>query len=894
MTVKAVVTGALLLVVSVPVVVIVGVRMAIMDHSDFREFSCATSIGAQCANGACPDSNPDMVYEGEFGETMNQMEKAIRGMAWKPDFSPVPRGTWKRYAHFLTHQDEYTVTNTDFYPQRWGVDLDDAEDWDLRKFFGSEFRDRVSFANSLPPPPPSGFPKWFYRWMMGSLIFDRSPTARDAKAGRYVNMREVGLRFFAPVPLCDLDKQVAMIDKAPNCEEREARMFRLSVHALSDAANEVALEKLLELCYSSCLDTNCTSSGTKRSKFLRRLIQVAYLRSGEVSNCQRHHNSESCIFPLSLKAQHVERAPATELLRWLDLEDSQESKWLRLIAEMQLGSRPALPHLPQAENYSSTIAAGKFKNVAGPLGLDNWGGTGAIAADMFLNDEGLIDFYHQTALQWPRGTRSATMRQNLKNGTFRDVSVETKLNQGPSGNIGRQADFDNDGDLDIFNGRGGWMPFFQLPNSLYENKNNSEFEEITRKAGDLTGEKGTHSAAWADFDLDGHLDLYVASEQNPCELFRNNGDKTFTEVAEEMGVAECGWVKGVAWGDLDGDGYPDLVVSSIAGPNRVLLNRQTKFVDVTEASGAVGPRFSQPVAIVDIDNDGDEDIFFGSHRPPDPGELYAAYFDEEWEEQHVLDRRGLSDTGVSRIYLNRGDATFEDVSDRTPRRLLACGVMAMNFGDIDNDGFVDFYMGTGWPDLRGLMPNIMLHNRGDGSFDDVTVAGGFGHLQKGHGIAFIDVQNDGRVDVAASMGGTLPGDLFSDALYLNPGGNDNNWIKISLVGFKSNRLGQGAKLVLRTTDRTIYSVLGNAASFGSNPIKIHHVGLGKGKLLEITVKWPHRDVLPQKFGGSLPTNAWISLSEETGMWTQKRLASFHLDADALIAHHEQHHTCHSH
>lgn len=903
---KALLAAAGLCTVSVPMIVIGSLRFTIMDRTDIYDWSCTSSIGAQCSNGACPDPPGFFEYEGEYEQTMKALEFSIRGMAWKPDFATPVRYAYKRYEHFLRNQDNYSLSNTDFFPSLWGVDLDASEDWDISAYLAKDnpFKDRLSFVNALlhDTPPPSAFPKWFHRWMMGSMIFDRLATGKDPYAGKYVNNREIGLRFFAPIPLCNEAAQLALIEAAPSCPEKEARQFRLAVHALSDSANELAIDTLLKLCYKSCMEPaeSCETATTKRSRFLRRLIQVGYLRLGEVSNCQKRHTSESCIFPLSEKAVHVDKGPAGELMRWLDMEpdDDQHTKWLKVIAAMQLGTYDELPDdikFPESI-FETKSTVRRFKNIAGPLGLDLWGGTGAIAGDDFVGDDGLIDFYQQTALQWPRGQRAAYMKRNAGNGSFMDISFETKLVQGPSGNIGKQADYDNDGDLDIFNGRGGWMSILQLPNSLYQNVD-GVFYEVTRSSGDsLTGEKGTHSAAWVDFDLDGHLDLYVASEQNPCELFRNNGDKTFTEIAGKMGVAECGWVKGVAWGYLDSDDYPDLVVSSIAGNNQVYLNRGGNyFEDIALRANATGPRFSQPVAVVDIDNDGDDDIVYGAHRPPDPGELYAIYSGEPWDEQYIMDRRGLGDdSGLTQILLNRGDATFEDASARTDKRLLTSGVMAMNFGDIDNDGYVDFYLGTGWPDLRGLMPNIMLHNNKDGSFIDATFVGGFGHLQKGHGISFVDIQNDGNLDVAASMGGALTGDMFADALYLNPG-HENNWIKISLIGHKSNRFGQGAKLILQTADgEVLYSVVGNAASFGSNPVKIHHVGLGKSTLSKLTVRWPHKDVPPQTIEKDLPTNAWIEIEEGMDGVRLRELRTFNLDADQLIEQFEAGGHCHHH
>ena len=119
--------------------------------------------------------------------------------------------------------------------------------------------------------------------------------------------------------------------------------------------------------------------------------------------------------------------------------------------------------------------------------------------------------------------------------------------------------------------------------------------------------------------------------------------------------------------------------------------------------------------------------------------------------------------------------------------------MGVNFGDLDNDGFLDFYLGTGDTFFETVVPNIMYRNNGGRDFTDVTFSGGFGHLQKGHGIAFGDLDRDGDQDIFAQSGGAYVGDAFSNSLFENPG-HGNRWISVRLVGVGSNRAAIGARI----------------------------------------------------------------------------------------------------
>ena len=167
--------------------------------------------------------------------------------------------------------------------------------------------------------------------------------------------------------------------------------------------------------------------------------------------------------------------------------------------------------------------------------------------------------------------------------------------------------------------------------------------------------------------------------------------------------------------------------------------------------------------------------------------------------------------------------------------------MGANFGDLDNDGFVDFYLGTGWPEYHELMPNMLYHNKAGLAFQDVTNAVRVGHLQKGHAVAIADFDADGDLDVFEQMGGFVPGDKFYDVLFQNPG-SERNWLKVKLVGVKSNRPGVGARIHIRTTgedgERSIYRTVQTGGSFGSSPFE-QHIGLDTASTItRLEIFWP--------------------------------------------------------
>ena len=195
--------------------------------------------------------------------------------------------------------------------------------------------------------------------------------------------------------------------------------------------------------------------------------------------------------------------------------------------------------------------------------------------------------------------------------------------------------------------------------------------------------------------------------------------------------------------------------------------------------------------------------------------------------------------------------------------------MGANFGDIDNDGFLDIRLGTGNPSYASLLPNVLLRNKEGKSFVDVTASSGTGELHKGHGIAFADLDNDGDEEIVAEIGGATLGDRHPLRLFENPG-HGNDWISLKLVGVKSNRAAIGARIKVTVENegrepRSIYRSVGNGGSFGASPLE-QHIGLGKSaRIVDLEIWWPASSTR-QHFAG-LGKNQVVEITELARSYT---------------------------
>lgn len=204
--------------------------------------------------------------------------------------------------------------------------------------------------------------------------------------------------------------------------------------------------------------------------------------------------------------------------------------------------------------------------------------------------------------------------------------------------------------------------------------------------------------------------------------------------------------------------------------------------------------------------------------------------------------------------------------------------MGSNFGDFDNDGFLDFYLATGAPSYGAQVPNVLFRNHEGKYFTEITASSGTGSLEKGHGVSFADINNDGIVEILVRMGGVTPADRASMLVFKNPG-NDNNWIKVRLVGVKTNRSALHAriKVTVETPDhghRFIHRHVCSGGSFGGSPLE-QHIGLGKAKRIEaIEIWWPTSKT--RQIFRNISVNQSIEIKEFAKDYTVRQRRSFAL------------------
>ena len=411
------------------------------------------------------------------------------------------------------------------------------------------------------------------------------------------------------------------------------------------------------------------------------------------------------------------------------------------------------------------------------------------------------------------------------------------------------ADFDNDGWQDLYvTGFGG--------NVLYRNLGNCKFEDVTEKAGLRAGGYST-GAAWGDYDRDGNVDLFVprylsvdldklpkpetvdkmcdfqgismecarrGHTGEPDLLFHNRGNGTFEEVSKKAGVDDPGTYLGMQgiWADYDNDGWPDLYVTNDGGPNYLYRNRHDgTFEEVGLFSGSAlslegQERGSMGVDFGDLDHDGRLDVLVTNFA----GEGNA-------------------------LYWNQGEKGFTDISwpAGTARPTLPLVGWGAGFGDFDNSGWLDLLMANGhvFPQMDNVkgsapyrQPIMLFRNNRNRTFEDISAAAGLDKLAPAshRGVAFGDVNNDGKVDVLILNVGMPP------TLLINRTQNSNHAVSFRLIGTKSNKAAIGARITVTAGSVSQFSEVRGGGSYCSqNDLRLHF-GLGSEIQFAAEVSWP--------------------------------------------------------
>ena len=463
-------------------------------------------------------------------------------------------------------------------------------------------------------------------------------------------------------------------------------------------------------------------------------------------------------------------------------------------------------------------------------------------------------------------------------------------------------DFDNDGFQDIY------IPDSDGANALYRNSGDGSFTETAAAAGvDDPAERGNGGCA-ADYDNDGDFDLYVTN-YGSSKLFSNNGAGTFVEVTGAAGLGHPGYTyrsAGCAWGDYDRDGYLDLVVvrhvlegqlqRMLTNQDVVMVgglvlyhnNRDGAFSDVTHLlADSTGPKMGrfhvsrgnvwgagfQP-SWADFDNDGDVDLYvvndMGSSVQPnvlwrndgrssngswsflDSSAVSGANQRMDGMGLAVADYDGdgfldvyMTNIGDNVLLRNTGDGLgFANTTAQAGVGLVTIGrklrvTWGAVFFDYDNDGDEDLYAASGYLKVRPLpgnpvlQPNVLMRNNGDGTFTDVSSISGADDPGVGRGVAYLDYDNDGCLDLfVANLGQTA-------TLLRNACDFGNNWLGVRTVGNVSNRDGIGARITVVSGGSTqIRQVSSGSSQMGQNALDAHF-GLGRADAVDfVVIKWP--------------------------------------------------------
>jgi enediyne biosynthesis protein E4 len=477
---------------------------------------------------------------------------------------------------------------------------------------------------------------------------------------------------------------------------------------------------------------------------------------------------------------------------------------------------------------------------------------GCGVAFLDYDNDGWLDLFvlNGTRLEGAPPGSTNRLYKNNRDGTFTDVTQKAGLVHTGWASGVTVGDYDNDGFDDLF------ITYYGH-NVLYHNNGDGTFTDVTVKAG-LRQESVRYGAGctWVDYDRDGHLDLFVATylsttleklpkpgENSDCrwkgvpvncgprglptgyvQLFHNNGDGTFTDVSRQTGVAAASgsYPMTAVAADYDNDGWPDIYVACDSTPSWLFRNQHdgTFREEALERGVALSEdgleQAGMGVAIGDYDLDGNLDIF----------------------KTHFAD-----DTNV--LYRNDGKGNFDDFTIRAgigvETRYVGWGAGMI---DLDNDGFPDLFMVTGsvYPEVERQLPaypfrtpRLVFRNLGDGRFEELIEEAGPGvaAAHASRGCAFGDFDNDGDVDVLVMNMNAPPSLLRNDVT----GGH--HWLKVLLVGVKSNRGAIGARVTARYAGRVQAQEVTAQSSFYSAHDRRLHFGLGAATGADLTVRWPN-------------------------------------------------------
>jgi hypothetical protein len=487
----------------------------------------------------------------------------------------------------------------------------------------------------------------------------------------------------------------------------------------------------------------------------------------------------------------------------------------------------------------------EYEEISARCGIDKTSGGRGIAVFDYNND-GHLDVVMAAA------HAGITLYRNNGDGTFTDVSIESGLYRAVNAFGITAGDYNNDGYADLCVCR---MGFYGGECELWRNNGDGSFTNVSKESG-VHAWAPCYSASWVDYDCDGKLDLFVSTNlgglfdrKTQNRLFHNNGDGTFTDIAVKAGIVSAWPTIGHSWGDYNNDGYPDLFLSNAIGPPQLFRNNGNgTFTDVTAQADLDHTALAFGAQWCDIDDDGWLDIIQYS---------WAIHEDVV----HSMRTGEAPPYGhPTRVYRNNRDGTFTEIGREIG--IKECwGSMSGNAADLNNDGYLDIALGNGGPLMDRTEPLVILENDG-ARFRNVTFSAGLPLIGKGHGANCADLFNDGRLSIISGTGGNYPGDLMTTSVFC-PKERPGNYLSVHLTGTTSNRDAIGARLKLIAGCREQHRVLNGGSNFGCLPPD-QHFGLAELTGADaLEVWWPSG--LRQRFE-NLPANRKIRVTEGQAHW----------------------------
>ena len=519
-----------------------------------------------------------------------------------------------------------------------------------------------------------------------------------------------------------------------------------------------------------------------------------------------------------------------------------------------------------ASHISSPQKYYVIESMSGGIGLFDCDNDGKL--DIVMVNGSTVDRYRQNG-----GDPLVTLWHQDADLHFTDITEKAGLTRKGWGMGVAVADFDNDGNLDLFvTGYNG--------NALYRNKGNCTFEDVTDKAGVRGGGFST-GAAWADYDRDGFVDLFVSryvhvdmdnlpafGSTKFCQfkgapvqcgpwgmegetdlLYHNRGDGTFEEVSKKAGVDDPDkyYGLGATWGDYDNDGWPDLFVADDATPNHLYRNNHDgTFTDQAMVAGIALNGEGQAL--------GSMGVTWGDYDHSGRLSMFITEFADQ----------------PNTLYHNRGSLGFDDVAmqSRLGQPSLPLVGWGTSFFDMDNSGWLDLFVASGhvYPQMDSVkgsapyaQPMLLHRNLRNGTFEEVSKAAGLADmpLKSRRGAAFGDIANNGNIDIVILNVGEPPSFL------LNTNSSPNHRVLFKLVGTKSNRAAIGARVTIHAGGMTQFDEVRSGGSYLSqNDLRLHF-GLGSAaKIDSVEIRWPSGKTETLK---DLPADKIFTITEGQGI-----------------------------